>query len=157
MALALAVGLWTRLFSADGFTGHFLADARLRVDLDPHAARRSTLESGDRWLVWLTAHRGGWSPLSESARQTDIFIELPAQPAIGERVDLAMAPLQVSYEEGGQALTYVARRATGTLLLSAQDGDSFVCRLDVTFSAPTLGSGDRRFEGETRLQRFALA
>jgi hypothetical protein len=150
--LVLVLGACARLGQGPRFTGAYLREARLVLDPDPTAYRPSRLEPGTRWIVWLNAHQGGWGPLSESARRVDLFIELPTRPALGQPVDLASEPLQVSYEAGGQAITYIARHASGVLLLRAQEGDRLVGRLDALFYNPMLGEGERRFEGEISLE-----
>ena len=135
--LVLALGACARFGSGPRFNGSYLPDAKLLLDPDPQAYRPSRLERGEHWIVWLSAHHGGQGPLSESARRADLFIELPAPPTLGQPVDLERAPVQVSYEAGGQAITYIARSARGSLLLSAREGTALVGRLDVTLHSPT--------------------
>lgn len=136
------------------FDGRYLPDSRLILDPDPAALRPSTFEDGSNWILWLSAHRGGGGPLSETASRADIYLEFAEQPAIGEVVDLAVAPLQLTYESGGQKIEYIARSAHGTLVLKRAEGASFIADLDITFTDPTLGQGERSLSGEIRLDRF---
>jgi hypothetical protein len=152
--LVLILGACARLGSAPRFNGSYLPDAKLLLDPDPGAYRPSRLERGEHWIVWLSAHQGGWGPLSESARRADLFIELPSPPTLGQSVDLEQAPLQVTYEAGGQAITYISRSARGALLLSAREGTTLVGRLDATLHSPTLGEGELRIEEEIRLEEL---
>jgi hypothetical protein len=150
--LVVALGACARFGSAPRFDGYYLPDARLLLDPDPRAHRPSRLEYGGNWIVWLSAHQGGQGPLSESARRADLFIELPAPPTLGQPVDLERHPLQVTYEAGGQAITYIARSARGSLVLSAREGTELVGHLDVTLHDPVLGEGEQHIKEEIRLQ-----
>jgi len=136
------------------YTGRYLPDARLVLDPDPNALRPSSFEAGSNWLLWLAAHRGGSGPLSETASRATVFIEFAAPPAIGQTIDLATAPLQLSYESGGQKIEYIARTGRGTLVIKREEGSTLVADLDVTFTNPTLGEGEQSVSGEIRLARF---
>jgi hypothetical protein len=150
--LVLILGACARYGSAPRFNGSYLPDAKLLLDPDPQAYRPSRLERGEHWIVWLSAHQGGQGPLSESARRADLFIELSAPPTLGQPVDLEREPIQVSYEAGGQAITYIARSARGVLLLSAREGTTLIGHLDVTLHSPMLGEGEQRINEDIRLQ-----
>jgi hypothetical protein len=136
------------------YTGRYLPDARLVLDPDPNALRPSSFESGSNWVLWLEAHRGGSGPLSETASRATVFIEFAAPPAIGDTVDLASAPLQLTYESGGQKIEYISRSARGTLVIKGEEGSTLVADLEVTFTNPTLGEGEKSVSGEIRLARF---
>jgi hypothetical protein len=150
--LVLVLGACARFGSSPRFNGYYLADGQLLLDPDPQAYRPSRLARGEHWILWLSAHQGGRGPLSESARRADLFIELPSPPPLGQPIDLEHAPLRVTYEAGGQAITYIARSARGSLLLSAREGTTLVGRLDVTLHSPTLGEGEQRINEDIRLQ-----
>ena len=154
VALLLLSGCSTMFDDTKSFKGRYLQNARLVLDPDPNALRPSTFEAGPNWIFWLDGHRGGGGPLSETATRATVFIEFVAQPAIGEVVDLAVAPLQLTYESGGQKIEYISRTAAGTLVLRPGQGDSLVAELDVTFTSPVLGTGEKRLSGEIRLDRF---
>ena len=138
----------------EAYTGRYIPDARLVLDPDPSALRPSSFEAGPNWVLWLEAHRGGSGPLSETATRASVFIELAAPPAVGQTVDLATAPLQLTYESGGQKIEYIARTARGTLVISREEGSTLIADLDVTFTSPTLGEGEQSVTGEIRLERF---
>ena len=136
------------------YTGRYLQDARLVLNPDPNALRPSSFEAGSNWLLWLAAHRGGSGPLSETASRATVFIEFAAPPAIGQTIDLATAPLQLSYESGGQKIEYIARHARGTLVIKGEEGSTLVADLEVTFTNATLGEGEQSVSGEIRLAPF---
>jgi hypothetical protein len=160
---SLELGLIVALFilggcnvssSLEQFKGFYLNKAQLRLDPNPQARRPSQLETGDHWLVWLSAFqkRGGWL-VTGRGRQTTVFIEFAAQPELDRPIDLATTPLQATYEYGGEAPLYISREVTGTLTLHPQEDGTFTANLDATFSNPILGEGVRQVKGEILLQK----
>jgi hypothetical protein len=95
--------------------------------------------------------RGGI--ISGLSRQTTIYIEFAERPALDEEIDLATAPLQASYEYGGEAMLYISRTVTGTMVLTAGPGRDYQATIEATFGEPLLGEGARSFEGEIVLQK----
>jgi hypothetical protein len=140
--------------SAEQFQGFYLNKAQLMLDPNPQARRPSQLETGDHWLVWLNGFqkRGGWLATGRG-RQTSVFIEFAAQPELDQPLNLAAAPLQATYEYGGEAPLYISREVAGTLTLHAQEDGTYTANLDATFSNPILGEGERQVKGEFQLQQ----
>jgi hypothetical protein len=139
--------------SPEQFKGYYLDKAKLILDPNPKARRPSQLETGDHWIVWLSAFekRGGF--VTGRNRQTTIFIEFASQPELEKPIDLATEPLQASYEYGGEAAIYISRQVSGTLVLQAGADGTFTADLDATFSNPILDSGERQFKGKIVLQK----
>lgn len=135
------------------FAGYYLDQAQVVLNPDPQARRPSQLESGDHWLVWLSSFQKGSGPVSGRGRQTTIFIEFATPPPLNQAIDLATAPLQVSYEYGGEAPLYISREVTGTMTLSAGEGNTYLAAIDATFINPILGSGSQLFKDEMTLQK----
>jgi hypothetical protein len=139
--------------STEQFTGYYLDKAELILDPNPKARRPSQLETGDHWIVWLNAfQKRGLAGMGQS-RQTTIFIEFASRPELDKPLDLATAPLQASYEYGGEAAMYISRQLTGTLVIHLRDDGTYTAALDATFSDPILGDGKRQFRGEIHLQK----
>ncbi|GIK55922.1 MAG: hypothetical protein BroJett015_15850 [Chloroflexota bacterium] len=135
------------------FEGFYLDKAQVLLDPDPQARPPSQLETGDHWIVWLSSFQKGGGPVSGRGRQTTIFLEFASMPPLNQPVDLATVPLQVSYEYGGEALLYISREATGTMTLSAGQGNTYLADIDATFINPILGSGSQLFQDEMTLQK----
>lgn len=135
------------------YNGYYLDKAQLTLDPNPQARPPSQLESGDHWLVWLSAFQKRSGLISGRSRQTTIFIEFATPPPLDQPIDLATAPLQASYEYGGEATLYISRSLTGTMTLSAAEGNTFLADIDATFSNPTLGAGLQTFQDQIILQK----
>jgi hypothetical protein len=135
------------------FTGYYLDKAQVILNPDPYARRPSQLETGDHWMVWLSSfQKRGWL-MSGRSRQTTVFFEFTSRPILDTSIDLATAPLQASYEYGGEAALYISRTVTGTMTLSQGEGNSYLATIDATFSNPILGEGSQSFKGEIVLQK----
>lgn len=119
----------------------YLDKAQVVLNADPQARRPSQLESGDHWIVWLSSFQKGGGPVSGRGRQTTIFLEFATLPPLGQPIDLAVAPLQVSYEYGGEASLYISREVTGTITLRQGQGSTYMADIDATFINPILGDG----------------
>jgi hypothetical protein len=132
------------------FQGYYLDRAQLNLQSNTRPAK---LETGDHWIVWLSAFESGGSWASERGRQTTIFIEFATMPPLNQPVDLTSAPLQVRYEYGGQKLMTISQQVTGTLTLSPGQDNSFVAQWDATFVNPILGSGTKVIQGQTLLKK----
>ncbi|MCL4264241.1 MAG: hypothetical protein KJ069_13545 [Anaerolineae bacterium] len=135
------------------FEGFYLDRAQVVLNPDPQARRPSQLGTGDHWIVWLNSFQKGGGPVSGRGRQTTIFLEFASMPPLSQPVDLATAPLQVSYEYGGEAPLYISREVTGTMTLSAGQENTYLADIDATFINPILGSGSQLFQDEMTLQK----
>jgi hypothetical protein len=156
--LALVI-LWFHLGGCNmevaqpSFQGYYLDKAKLTLDPDPQARRPSSLESGDHWMVWLSSFQKGGRLMSGRGRQTTIFIEFAMPPELDKPIDLAVEPLQVSYEYGGEAMLYISRQATGTMVLHAASDNEFLAELDISFTDPILGSDSQHFKDKILLHK----
>jgi hypothetical protein len=135
------------------FEGFYLDKAQVVLNPSPSSRAPSQLESGDHWIVWLNSFQKGGGLVSGRGRQTTVFIEFATPPPLNQPIDLATAPLQVSYEFGGEATLYISREITGTMTLNEGQGNTYLVGADAMFINPILGAGSQTLTGEFVLQK----
>lgn len=150
-----ALGGCTMPIAEKKFDGFYMNKARLVLSADPKVYRPCQLETGNHWIVWLTAiqERRGFLLFTEQTQQTIIAIEFDSMPALDETVDLAGAPLQAIYEYGGQRTVYASYSVTGTLRLHANPDNTFSISMNATFHSPVLGDGEQLLNVEMLLRK----
>lgn len=116
-----------------------------------HVDDRSELLRGPSFFVRFTQTEPGLGCVSESTKQTDVYIELARAPTKRTVIDLAKDPKSARMEHGAQALTFVSTSAAGTLVITPKAGGGYDAAIDAAFASPRLGKGSRRFEDRATL------
>ena len=128
------------------FNGFYTNEEQLVLSTDPKAYHPCQLETGNHWMVWLSAiqEHSDFLLSTEKTKQTIVAIEFISLPPLDENIDLASVPLQAVYEYGGQRTLYASYSVTGTLRIHKNPDNTYSIAMNATFYSPLLGNGEQQ-------------